>query len=698
MLVNRNPKDKTYQELLRDAIMQIPLYTDEWTNFNPSDPGITILENLTAFEALQQESIHRITPQIRQKLLKMLGFTERKGRCARALLAAENLTGTLEIAPNERFVLGELVFETGKKTKLSGCRLTGIYAKEQDTFTNLGYLISREIPRAAMIFGRHPGKGAELYFVSDSLPEPGEEVIFYMTMADRFNRNPAEEKGNNTFAALEWECYTETGYESMNVMDHTSCFLRSGEVRMRLPGTAAAICHDLPVEGYVIRARLEKADYDIAPRLCSVKAFLFEVWQKDTRSVCYTFPKCAKITLNSRLAEEGYLQVFCKEEKGAFYRKYEQLPDAGSRGRYYTMQKEGDGIRTFCFDRRSTGYAPERLKNAVKIMVYSEEIMRQYYLGEVLGYDDQEMMLPVKNIAPDSFSIIAKRLDADGEEIYDFVRPNHYEEDSLSYYLLENEGKIVIEDAGAFIGATLYMGGCSVTRGAEGNIRENNRLLAEGELKEIRFINAGPGTGGCFRESIGDVKQRFLEDMNQAYTAVTAEDYEMIVQNAPGLCIHKVRAVLNPEKNLVQIAVKPGTDERFPVLSGTYRRCLEELLEQRRLLTTRIEVVDPVYIPVNVKGVIYVRRHYEKEKGRIEEVLKQKLDYLGPERGFGEVLRYDEVFRAVEELSCVEYIYELTLYPQNPNSVKMRENDIYPAPNGLCYAGEIQIEIRNYEK
>ena len=69
MLVNKNLNDKTYQELISEAIMQIPLYTTEWTNFNPSDPGMTILENLTAFEALQQESIRQVTPQIRQKLL-----------------------------------------------------------------------------------------------------------------------------------------------------------------------------------------------------------------------------------------------------------------------------------------------------------------------------------------------------------------------------------------------------------------------------------------------------------------------------------------------------------------------------------------------------------------------------------------------------------------------------------------------------
>ena len=698
MLVNKNLNDKTYQELISEAIMQIPLYTTEWTNFNPSDPGMTILENLTAFEALQQESIRQVTPQIRQKLLKMLGFTERKGRCARILMSAEGVKEPVELQANQPFYLGDLTFETNRRMRLGGYSLTGVYGQHDGSFQDYSYLINDDIPKAAMIFGETPGEGDCVYFTADRLPEPGEEMIFYMTLANRFNRNPYEEKGNNTFADLVWECYTGNGYEPMNVADYTSCFLVSGEVRMRMPNTAAAVCEELPKPAYAIRTRVIKADYDVSPKLLSVAGFLFEAWQKETKSVCYTFQKYSKITLNSELMEEGYLQVFCKEEKGSFYRRYEPASGEGDRGRFYTLEHEGYGVNTFSFDRRRFGFAPDKLKNAVKIMVYSEEMMRRFYLGIVQGYDAQELELPVKNIVAESFCIIAKRTDENGEEIFDFVRPNYYEEDSLTYYLLENEGKIVIEDAGVFIGAALYMGSCSITRGQEGNIRKGNHFRTGKNLQDIVFVNEGPGTGGCFRESIADVRERFLADMNKPYTAVTAADYESIVKSAPGLCIHKVRAVLREERNEVQIAVKPGTDERFPKLSDTYRKSLEQLLEKKRLLTTRVEIVPPVYLPINVKGVIYVKRHYEREQGLIEQTIREQLDYLESERNFGDVLKFDEVFRAVENLECVEYIYDLTLHPQYPGTAKIRDNDIYPNEDCLCYAGDIQLEIRNYEK
>lgn len=698
MLVNKNLNDKTYQELISEAIMQIPLYTTEWTNFNPSDPGMTILENLTAFEALQQESIRQVTPKIRQKLLKMLGFTERKGRCARILMSAEGVKEPVELQANQPFYLGDLAFETNRRMRIGGYSLTGVYGQHDGSFQDYSYLINDDIPKAAMIFGETPCEGDCVYFTADRLPEPGEEMIFYMTLANRFNRNPYEEKGNNTFADLVWECYTGNGYETMNVADYTSCFLVSGEVRMRMPNTAAAVCEELPKPAYAIRTRVIKADYDVSPKLLSVAGFLFEAWQKETKSVCYTFQKYSKITLNSELMEEGYLQVFCKEEKGSFYRRYEPVSEEGDRGRFYTLEHERYGVNTFSFDRRRFGFAPDKLKNAVKIMVYSEEMMRRFYLGIVQGYDAQELELPVKNIVAESFCIIAKRTDENGEELFDFVRPNYYEEDSLTYYLLENEGKIIIEDAGVFIGASLYMGSCSITRGQEGNIREGNRFRTGKNLQDIEFVNVGPGTGGCFRESIADVRKRFLADMNKPYTAVTAADYESIVKSAPGLCIHKVRAVLREERNEVQIAVKPGTDECFPKLSDTYRKSLEQLLEKKRLLTTRVEIVPPVYLPINVKGVIYVKRHYEREQGLIEQTIREQLDYLESDRNFGDVLKFDEVFRAVENLECVEYIYDLTLHPQYPGAAKIRDNDIYPNADCLCYAGDIQLEIRNYEK
>lgn len=693
MLNNRSLDDRTYIEMMTEALARIPLYSQEWTNYNPSDPGITILENLTAFEHLQQNRIDQITPQVRQNLLKLAGFEAKRGRCARVLLAAEKLREPLKLPINQKFRLGELCFETPRAVELNPCNLKKIYGYRDGRVHDCSVLLNWEVKVPAYIFGKNPKTGDSIWFVSDSLPKAGEEVIFYVAVADRYNRNPFVEKGNNTFAALKWECYTESGFVEMNVKDDTGCFLVSGEIRMRIPADHPAPCPEEPDGCYVIRATLQRADYDVKPKILGIDGFLFEAWQKDTRAICHTFNRTTSASLVSDLLGDGYVMIFAKEEKGSSYRRYMPGYGDGVSGRFYDEIIEADGTHTWVFDKKKYGYGPGKIKNAIKVAVYSEEMMRRYFLGTVLGYDRQEIRLPAEHIVADSFCIIARRVDRNSEELFDFVRPSRYGEDDLTYYLYENEGKIVIEDAGAFIGAELYIGTLCVTQGCAGNIRAGNYFESSGIGSNVRFYNPQPGTGGCFRETLDEVKFRFLEDLRTHYTAVTAKDYEQLAMKTPELCIHKVKAFLNESRNLVRIAVKPGTDEEFPKLSDTYKKALLKQLEDKRLLTTKIEIIPPIYTAIDVHGTIYVKNQYENTMEQIEQAIRKKIDYIHSDRNFGVPLKFDEVFHAIEELDCVDFIYELSMYPQEPALAKLVDSDIIPGENVLCYAGEISLEI-----
>jgi hypothetical protein len=39
-----NLDDRRYQQLVDEALARIPVHTPEWTNFNPSDPGVTLIQ------------------------------------------------------------------------------------------------------------------------------------------------------------------------------------------------------------------------------------------------------------------------------------------------------------------------------------------------------------------------------------------------------------------------------------------------------------------------------------------------------------------------------------------------------------------------------------------------------------------------------------------------------------------------------
>jgi hypothetical protein len=110
MLNSIDLNDKTYEELLTEAIAQIPLYSREWTNYTPSDPGITMLQNLTAFQLLQQEEINEVSEEIQRKLLKLVGYSPRLNRPATVLVQAPAEGGGI-LNAGFRLWSGEMSFE-----------------------------------------------------------------------------------------------------------------------------------------------------------------------------------------------------------------------------------------------------------------------------------------------------------------------------------------------------------------------------------------------------------------------------------------------------------------------------------------------------------------------------------------------------------------------------------------------------------
>ena len=43
-LPKSNLDDRTFEDLVAECILRIPRYCPEWTDYNPSDPGITLVE------------------------------------------------------------------------------------------------------------------------------------------------------------------------------------------------------------------------------------------------------------------------------------------------------------------------------------------------------------------------------------------------------------------------------------------------------------------------------------------------------------------------------------------------------------------------------------------------------------------------------------------------------------------------------
>ncbi len=679
---------------MADVMRELPLRSSEWTNYNPSDPGVTILENLTAFSALQGAEIVTLSYRAKMALLKMAGFVPGRGKCSRVLLSADGLEEPVVLPSGQRFRLGDICFETNREVTVAACRMSGVFIWANDRFNDVSFVLDSELKVPAKAFGNSPQAGNALYMTFDGNPENLKEVILYVKMAERAGRNVTVDRTEHIFADLDWEVYTDAGFVKVGVRDFTGGFVNSGEIRVNMTDVTPAICNETPESGYCIRAVLKRADYDIVPRITNLFGFLFEVWQKDTRSSSQSFSRADRVHVRSTIGENVYFVVFGKEEKGSSYRRYEPVHTDDLTGRYCRISQNSPGDVTFEFDEATFGYAPWKFKECVRVIIYSEEIMRRFSVGKVMGYDDQEIELPVSKIVHESFCLIARRRDAEGY-LYDFVRPEKKNDGALCYHLLENEGRIIIEDAGDFLGADLFMGSVATTMGERGNIAAGNYLAIEDSEVPVRFYSPGTGKGGAHRETLEEVRARFLADMKTPYTAVTASDYEYLVKTTPGLCIRKTRAVMDEKENMIRVVVMPDMDDMFPKLPEIYIERIKERLSERRLITSRFDVKQPVYVAVGVRCTVYVKRHFTDCREQIEGRIRSRLDYIHGDHAFGEVLRFEDVFHSIEELPCVEYVYELSLHSENSKLAQVREYDVYPRYDCLCHPGSIQLQLVN---
>lgn len=688
---------KSFEEYYADAITSIPLYTDEWNDFSPSDPGITMIENLTAFNVLQQNFMERAAKECKLAMLEFAGFKRGGRHAAKVYVKAQNVTEPFLLPSNQKFTVGNLTFENNRAVEIIGAEIEHIFHVEDDKAITHDKLLDREIPASEYMFGNRPQKGTEVYFVVNILPEPGKEFLMYVTIDDIHKRNKLDLRAQNPFASIKWQVYANGRFVDLKASDYTGCFLQDGVIKLSMPSQRTQKYTFYGYEGYAIRAVLENACYDIAPRIKHVDGFVFEAWQKSSEALCYTFRNNEKIVVYNELLDLGYISVFVREKNEESYRRYELIADDGNGmlnderygKRYCFIKRLADGMYKISFNERGM-YRPGAYSNAVKLVVYGDTAMRGYRLGTVYGYDNQTFELPCDGV-DEHLSLIAQRDTVTGQ-VYDFVKPGCDGDGDLSYHLSDAGNEIVIDDAGKYINSVIYIGALACTMGAQGNIDAGKRLIPSGYTSQTEFINVSPGCGGKSETAVEALEESFGRLSRSSCTAVTAQDYNHILKNIPGLCIKKINTFCND--NNVSVAVLPESEKQFPRLSEEYKKLLLEYANRHRMLCTRVNIVSPEYAYVDAFVKLKVSRT-SRVKALAEQLLKNMLDYINTDKNFGEKLEFENVYRQISMLDDVMGVGELRL-SCNSTHVMYSGLDIVPDNNCLLYPGSIIVKLEEY--
>ena len=88
--------DRTYRQILNEALARVRVHNPEWTNLNESDPGVTILE---LFSFMAESLLYRsnqIPERNRLKFLQLLGIPMLPASAAEGVIEISNERGPME--------------------------------------------------------------------------------------------------------------------------------------------------------------------------------------------------------------------------------------------------------------------------------------------------------------------------------------------------------------------------------------------------------------------------------------------------------------------------------------------------------------------------------------------------------------------------------------------------------------------------
>lgn len=146
MIPSPNLDDRTYQDILNEARRLIPRYCPEWTNHNPTDPGMTLVE---LFAWMTETTIYRLN-KVPEKtyltLLDLLGLSMIPPQPARTVVTFKTVEGYkkgvnihkgVTVSTNRGGGDDNILFETETPAMLSSTKLIGAINKVGEDYLNI---------------------------------------------------------------------------------------------------------------------------------------------------------------------------------------------------------------------------------------------------------------------------------------------------------------------------------------------------------------------------------------------------------------------------------------------------------------------------------------------------------------------------------------------------------------------------------
>src|SRR5215510_13184113 len=212
--------DRTFHDIVEEAISMIPRYAPEWTNHNPSDPGITLIELAAWMTDLLIYRLNQVPDKNYVAFLNLLGIKLRAPRSAKALVRFSLVEG----AQKQRVPRGSQVstpqateehtvtFETARDVVVCQARPDRCFSYYDDAYAeNSRYIdpTANAVAGAFEVFSGAQRIDRFIYLCDPRFANAGEASLLRIFLG-------APERGGRDLARLlEWEYWEGTRWKEL---------------------------------------------------------------------------------------------------------------------------------------------------------------------------------------------------------------------------------------------------------------------------------------------------------------------------------------------------------------------------------------------------------------------------------------------------------------------------------------------------
>lgn len=693
---------KSFREIFEEGRSQIPSLNKEWTDFNYHDPGITMIQLFAWLFEMQHYYADAIGEVHILKYLKLLGYVPHKEEPSKVLVSMQSYGEDRLLPKGIKVAAHDIIFELDEENLIRDNEIVCIIRGEKEI--DLTDRVKSHEQDYDYIFTEQD----HIFYIGfKNVLEFKDNFLLYIELFEKGRQRKSFEGKSFVLVECIFEAYTKSGWEELTLVeDETVGFLKSGFVHLKGEVKTQEKClHEQYGKRHYIRCKLVQGTYDVLPKIQKILFNTFKAQQKDTQIVSLyldgTGAAYQEYPLRHYLAVTGLIEVAVKTQE-------EDWKICSPRS--YRIEERAFLNKTLIFESEQ-GYLPCKGKDNIRVICYTEEVLKRRIIGPLQGYSNENVTLDFKDMYTEMLELSLAYTKEEGLYLTDFRQTKSLQGENAkarAYECLEGD-KLLFGDGtqGCQVDKKyheIYLTQLIYTKGENGNVKVGQIKTflppVKEILKDVAVTNYRHSQGGRNKESIEEAIQHFREAFQKKQRALTDKDYEEIVKDTPGLFIDKVKTLSYSElkgeqimNNKVYIIVKPYIEcEKMPTLSTAYKEAIAAHVDKYRLLTTEIIIQSPIYLAIDVYGCIYKQAGYKQE--RIEELIKKEVDSVEGNKDFGKTIVFGTLFGRLESLQGVRHIENLSLEPRGQGGIKNLAGDIIVKPNVLTYVRHCQIELR----